>query len=77
MRRMSQTACDRLTRALRGQGEAAKKGITEGDVNPTELAHGIAVEGEHTTCTTLAKKIALDHLAEDRRYYTKLSKAGL
>ena len=76
---MKQATCDRLVRMLEGQGEAARKGITEADVNPTELAMGITVEAkEHSpACLKLAKKIALDHLAEDRRYYTKLHGAGL
>lgn len=76
--RMKPRTCDLIVRALWGHGEAARKGVTERDVNPTELAHGIAVESEHVTgCTKLAKKIALDHLAEDQRYYQKLRKAGL
>lgn len=44
------------------------------DVDPAELKRGIAVEMEHTTDREIAKEIALDHLAEDPKYYTKLKK---
>lgn len=40
----------------------------------TELKKGISVEKEHTKKTSVAKKIAMDHLFEDPKYYTKLSK---
>lgn len=39
-----------------------------------ELAKGIKVEMEHTTSKKAAKTIALQHLAEDPNYYTKLEK---
>lgn len=42
-----------------------------------ELETGISVEMEHTDDPDEAKRIALDHLAEDPEYYTKLGKAGL
>ena len=42
-----------------------------------ELKIGIEVEREHTDDLEVAKKIALDHLAEDSKYYTKLKKVGL
>jgi hypothetical protein len=44
------------------------------DVDPFELAMGIEVEKEHTKDAGLALEIALDHLAEDPHYYTKLKK---
>lgn len=47
------------------------------DVDPAELAKGIAVEKEHTNDPVKAEEIALDHLAEDPQYYTKLDKIGL
>lgn len=37
-----------------------------------ELERGVEVEMEHTQDETLACEIALDHLAEDPKYYTKL-----
>ena len=42
-----------------------------------ELAKGIEVELEHTSDPKIAKEIALDHLFEDPRYYTRLAKANL
>ena len=47
------------------------------DVDPKELKKGIAVEKEHTTDLKTAKRIALNHLGEDPKYYTKLAKAKL
>ena len=42
-----------------------------------QLMAGTAEEMEHTTDRKVAVRIALDHLAEDRDYYTKLRGAGL
>lgn len=53
------------------------KPAKESDVNPLELKKGISVEMEHTKDPKKAKTIALQHLAEDPKYYTKLSKVGL
>ncbi len=39
-----------------------------------ELLKGIRVEKEHTSKDEVAREIALDHLAEDPQYYTKLKK---
>lgn len=47
------------------------------NVDPDELRKGIEVELEHTRDRKIAQEIALDHLAEDPRYYTKLLKIGL
>ena len=43
------------------------------DVDPKELQKGIEVEMEHTDDPVKAEQIALDHLAEDPQYYTKLA----
>ena len=40
----------------------------------SQLRMGQRVEMEHTKYPTVARKIAKDHLCEDRRYYTKLKK---
>lgn len=53
-------------------GIAERKGVTEKDVDPKELAAGIVVEAEHTNDPELAKRIALDHLSEIPDYYTRL-----
>ena len=42
-----------------------------------ELKKGIEVEKEHTDDPKIALKIALDHLNEDPKYYTKLATLGL
>jgi predicted nucleotidyltransferase len=42
-----------------------------------QLKLGIKTEMEHTDIKKQAKEIALDHLAEDPKYYTKLKKAKL
>ena len=46
-------------------------------VDPKELQMGIQVEAEHTSDSGIAEKIARDHLAEDPKYYSKLTEAGL
>jgi len=55
-------------------GRANEKGITEKDVDPEELKMGIKVEMEHTTDKNTSTRIALDHLAELKDYYTRLNK---
>lgn len=40
----------------------------------TQLKKGIDVEKEHSSDPKIAREIALDHIAEDPRYYTKLIK---
>lgn len=54
-------------------GRAKDKGISEEDVDKKELSKGIEVESEHTPNEEMAKRIALDHLAEMPDYYTKLA----
>lgn len=53
-------------------GLAKRKGIGVEDVDPHELELGIREELEHTSDIEMATQIALDHLAEDPEYYTKL-----
>jgi hypothetical protein len=55
-------------------GLAETTGLKEEDVDPQELSIGIQVEMEHTDDPSIAKEIALDHLAEDPKYYSKLGK---
>ena len=40
----------------------------------SEFKKGIKTELEHTTDENIAREIAMDHLYEDPKYYTKLSK---
>lgn len=44
------------------------------DFDSDELKKGVEHELEHTDDKTLAKEIAMDHLAEDPKYYTHLEK---
>jgi len=56
-------------------GLAFEAGFTEDDADPDELEAGIEVEKEeHTNNEMLAKKIAMDHLAEIDDYYSRLDK---
>ncbi len=47
------------------------------NVDTKELSIGVQVEMEHTNDTKIATEIALDHLTEDPKYYSKLVDAGL
>jgi hypothetical protein len=53
------------------------KGILNEVASPSELAMGIKVEMEHTDDVQVAKKIAMDHLAENPNYYSDLKKSGV
>ncbi len=55
----------------------AKAELHPNQINPSELRMGIKVELEHTDDLDVAKKIALDHLAENPFYYTALKLAGV
>jgi hypothetical protein len=54
-----------------------KKELHPNQIHPQELRMGIKVELEHTDDLDKAKKIALDHLAENPFYYTALKLAGV
>jgi hypothetical protein len=47
------------------------------DVDARQMRVGISTELEHTKSRPRACAIALDHLSEDRRYYSKLRRAKL
>jgi hypothetical protein len=55
----------------------AKKELHPNQIHPQELRMGIKVEMEHTDEIDKAKKIALDHLAENPFYYTALQLSGI
>lgn len=55
----------------------AKQKVDADRVHPNELSMGIRVEMEHTKDAEKAKKIALDHLAENPFYYTQLKLSGV
>ena len=65
---------ERIDQRLAG-GLADKR--SEEDFDPHQLRLGVKTELEHTKDENIAKEIAMDHLAEDPEYYTKLLKAGL
>lgn len=54
-------------------GYAAKVGFTKDMADPEQLRIGTKHELEHTSDRHVAEITALDHLAEDRNYYTHLS----
>jgi hypothetical protein len=56
---------------MRG-GFAKRKKFKAEDADPSELREGSRHELEHTSDRRLARRIALDHLAEDPHYYSKL-----
>jgi hypothetical protein len=59
-------------------GDKIPGGLSEGkneeDFDPEALQAGIKVEMEHTEDPDMAKEIAMDHLTEDPKYYSKLKK---
>jgi hypothetical protein len=55
----------------------SKKELHPNAIHPQELRMGIKVELEHTDDLDKAKKIALDHLAENPFYYTALKLSGI
>ena len=57
-------------RYLTGEG----KDLDPRTVSKAQLEMGIQIEMEHTNDRTIAKRIALDHLAENPRYYTYLKR---
>lgn len=60
--------------AFMANGRFNESGKSESDIPDGELAAGIKVEMEHTTCPKMARRIAMDHLAEFNDYYTRLKK---
>lgn len=57
-------------------GKFNESGKSEDDFDPKEIARGVDIEMEHTTNPLIAKRIALDHIAESWpvSYYDKLEK---
>lgn len=60
--------------SILGTGKAKEQKFLEKEADPKELEMGIKVEMEHTKNKAVAKRIALDHLAEIKDYYTRLKK---
>lgn len=57
--------------------DIAKKHKVELKDLQSEVDKGIKVEHEHTNDKDKAYRIALDHLFEDPKYYSKLDQANL
>lgn len=64
----------KLANALPGGLADTKK---PADFDQRELSKGIKIELEHTKDRQLAQEIAMDHLMEDPKYYSKLEVLGL
>jgi hypothetical protein len=62
----------RLHKGLWGLSKRAHKRVK--DFSPRALAKGTRVEMEHTEQRSVARRIAMDHLTEDPRYYDKLAR---
>lgn len=58
-------------------GNQEHTGIHNPPYDPKELKRGIKVEKEHTDDPKIAKQIAMDHLNEDPRYYSRLLACGI
>jgi len=63
----------RVNKIVGGKGDK----LSAQDVDVSELSLGIQIEMEHTTEDKVAEDIALDHLAEDPHYYSKLVTSDL
>ena len=68
---------EELNEGRKKKKKEAKAELNPNQINPQELRMGIKVELEHTDDLDVAKKIALDHLAENPFYYTALKLAGV
>ena len=60
--------------AFHNDGKAKARGVTESDVPADQLEKGTVVEKEHTPDANMARRIAVDHLAESPVYYKELEK---
>jgi hypothetical protein len=58
-------------------GLAEQYGMQEDDFDPAQVAVGERHETEHTKDSKTARQIAMDHLTEDPKYYSKLEKRSL
>jgi hypothetical protein len=59
---------------IKGQKQT---GITAEDVDPKEFLVGMEVEKEHSSDLAVVKTIALQHLAENPKYYSEGMKKGI
>lgn len=66
-----------LLGSILASGKSYEKKFTREDADPKQLEIGILVEYEHGSNKIIAEKIALDHLSEDKIYYTHLIESGI
>jgi hypothetical protein len=69
-----EAAIYKILSSFLSNGRFNEKGKGEDSYPKDELEKGIKVEQEHTNNLGMAKRIALDHLAEFPSYYTSLLK---
>lgn len=62
----------KLAQDIFSAGKFNESGMSEDDFDEHELEMGINIEMEHTRNPLIAKRIAMDHLAEFPTYYTAL-----
>lgn len=74
---LSQMLSEGLTKTKTIKDIAKKHYIEDDALLNNELKKGIKIEMEHTTDKKTAAKIALDHMYEDPKYYTKLASLNL
>ena len=63
-----------LNKPVSSTEDLADKHKVSVDEIQKQLEMGIKVEGEHTTKPKIARQIALAHIGEDPKYYSKLKK---
>jgi cytidyltransferase-like protein len=58
---------------LEAMNSRVHENLDPSSIDPEQLKMGMEVEKEHTDDPMVARKIAIDHLKEDPKYYTKLA----
>lgn len=69
-----EAAIYKILSSFMSNGRFNEKGKSEDSYPKDELEMGIKVESEHTNNPMMARRIALDHLAEFPTYYSALKK---
>ncbi len=64
--------CFKITKSFAGYGNFNESGKVMTDFDINQILKGLKVEREHTNCIIMARRIALDHLAECDDYYDRL-----
>jgi hypothetical protein len=64
--------CFKLLNSFASHGRFNESGKNINDFDINQLLKGVKVEKEHTNCKIMARRIAMDHLAECQDYYDRL-----